>query len=353
LVAKKAIHPVLVDLAPAATFISYFHSIFRPTHRQFAVLAEAFESAQGKFCDFYITAHTGWPAAQEAPKKGNPGGGRHAKEFGTLKFTVWSDIVRCPECSHEMCLWDVTVTLPKNHVENDFPCPKCSAQLTKEVKGASGKGASVVERVLEKYHDDVLRQTAHRLKRVPVLISYDFKGVRYEKLPEEADLERISKAETQSISSWVPMVAIPKGDKTGDPYRAGITHVHQYHSRRTLHVLAFLFDQLRQDSGLMGFVTSILTRCSWQNRYMPQHRGNRSREVVGPLSGTLYIPPFSLEINPLEYCNEKSKEITKRLRAVRKSSAIITTQSASQLPQSLNSMVDYVFIDPPFGANLQ
>ena len=353
LVEKKHIHPVLVDLATAATFISYFHSLFRPNHKQLEILKEAFESAQAEFSDFCSTLHTGWPAAQEAPKKGNPGVGRHTKENGVLKFTVWSDIVRCPECGHEMCLWDVTVNLPNNHVNSDFPCPKCSAQLTKEVKGASAKGATVVERVLEKYHDDVLRQTAQRLKRVPVLLSYDVKGVRYEKLPEEADLERITKAETQPLSSWVPIVAIPKGDKTGDPFRAGITHVHQYHSRRTLHVLAFLFDHLRQDSGLMGFVTSVLTRCSWQNRYMPQHRGNRSREVVGPLSGTLYIPPFSLEINPLEYCKEKSKEITKRLHAVKKSSAIISTQSASQLPPSLKNQVDYVFIDPPFGANLQ
>jgi adenine-specific DNA methylase len=247
----------------------------------------------------------------------------------------------------------VTVSLSDNHVQNDFPCPKCGAQLTKEVKGASGKGATVVERLIETYFDDVLGRTAQRLKRVPVLLSYDVGRIRYEKSPDDDDLARINRAESKPITAWVPVVPIAKGDKTGDPYRAGIAYIHQYHARRTLHVLASLFESLRGQRGLVGFLTSILTRCSWQNRYRPQHRGNRSREVVGPLSGTLYIPPFSLEINPVAYGQEKSREITKRLGAISRTGAIISTQSANQLPDSLAGVVDYVFSDPPFGSNLQ
>jgi hypothetical protein len=101
-------------------------------------------------------------------------------------------------------------------------------------------------------------------------------------------------------------------------------------------------------------MTGILTRSSWQNRYMPQHRGNRSREVVGPLSGTLYIPYFSLEINPVEYLYEKGLSALQSLAKKPSPKVFISTHSASSMGKVMpEKCIDYSFIDPPFGANLQ
>jgi 16S rRNA G966 N2-methylase RsmD len=344
---------VLADLSSSAGFISYFHSRFRPNQRQRELVASTFDSAQRQFEKYYKTKHVGWLASSEAPVAGRNPGQSTAVQHGQVVFTVWSEVVRCPDCGKETPLWDATVDLPRNSVAIDFGCSQCDAHLTKTVKGAKKRGSSLVETVHETVFDQGVGRGVKRVKRVPMLISYEYQGKRFEKYPDEDDIAAIQDAETASVGDWFPTAPIPAGDKTGDPKRAGITHVHQYYPKRTLASLAFLASRLRGEPGLIGFVTSILTRCSWQNRYMPQHRGNRSREVVGPLSGTLYIPPFALEINPISYGQTKSKQILRRLAQLDPANVIVSTESAAGLHEGMEAQIDYAFIDPPFGANLQ
>jgi len=344
---------ILSDLSTAATFISYFHSLFRPSPRDRQLVAETFRQARAKYRDFYQTRHTGWLAASEAPENYTDAVTSTAREHGDIVYVVWSEVIRCPECGEEESLWSASVDLPRNSVSADFSCRRCDALITKTIKGAKKRGSIVAESAMEVVHDRALRANVQRVKRMPALISYNFKGRRYEKAPDSEDLARIAKAEELKIDEWYPADAIPTGDKTGDPLRAGISHVHHYYPSRTLAVLAFLSDRLRSRPGMIGFLTSILTRCSWQNRYMPQHRGNRSREVVGPLSGTLYIPPFALEINPVEYGETKSRNILTRLARIPAARAVISTEAAASVGQKVAGIVDYAFIDPPFGFNLQ
>lgn len=84
---------------------------------------------------------------------------------------------------------------------------------------------------------------------------------------------------------------------------------------------------------------------------MPQHRHNRGRAVVGPLSGTLYIPYYSLEINPIYYLQKNINSISGAFSNISNDNYIISTQSSTSL-NFPDECIDYIFLDPPFGSNL-
>jgi 16S rRNA G966 N2-methylase RsmD len=345
---------ILLDLSPAATFISYFHNCFRPQPKHFQLIEELLESLRVEFDAWYGTPHSGWAASTDAARDWQT---RSAKSRGTgrTRFVVWSTIVACPECGHSTSLWDLCVDLHRNTSADVFDCPSCDAVLVKERKFAKKHNGHLVQPVKESFHDLQLGKTIQRVKRAPVLVSYEFEGTRYEKPPGPEDLENIRLAESKRTIHWCPTDRMPEGDESRRNDEAGLTHSHHFFPARTLHVLASAWDFLcKHDPGLRGLVTGILTRSSWQNRYMPQHRGNRSREVVGPLSGTLYVPYFSLEINPVEYLYEKGKSALRSLSQKPSPKTFISTHSASSISSVLpEKSIDYSFIDPPFGSNLQ
>lgn len=351
---KSNLLTVLLDLSPASTFISYFHNCFRPKHKHFQLIEDLLALLRAEFDSWYSTSHTGWASSVEAPKNWQARSGKSGGT-GRTKFVVWSTIVACPECAHPASLWDMCVDLPNNTSADVFNCPSCKAVLVKERKFAKKHNGHLVQPVKESVTDLQLGKTVHRIKRIPVLVSYEVNGTRYEKSPGVEDLEHIRLAESKRTTHWCPTERMPEGDESRRNDEAGITHSHHFFPARTLHVLAAAWEFLcKHDPGLLGLVTGILTRSSWQNRYMPQHRGNRSREVVGPLSGTLYIPYFSLEINPVEYLYEKGQSALRSLSQKPTPKAIISTQSASSMSSVLpDKSIDYSFIDPPFGSNLQ
>jgi hypothetical protein len=84
------------------------------------------------------------------------------------------------------------------------------------------------------------------------------------------------------------------------------------------------------------------------NRFMPKHG---SRALVGPMANTLYIPPMYVENNPIDQFNFQTKKI---LKAFLSNHTLNAGQigSATSLPNLANNTIDYVFVDPPFGANI-
>ena len=86
--------------------------------------------------------------------------------------------------------------LPKNASADVFHCPSCKAVLVKERKYAKKHNGQLVIPMLESIHDLQLGKTIRRVKRIPVLVSYDVGGKRYEKAPSAEDLENIRSAES-------------------------------------------------------------------------------------------------------------------------------------------------------------
>ena len=179
--------------------------------------------------------------------------------------------------------------------------------------------------------------------------------MRYEKWPDDEDLDLIAKSD-QLLPSILPIPVMFKGERWGDTWRAGVhtgvTHWHHFFTNRVLYALGILISKTFSNRQLWFAITAGLQRVSRLNRYMPQHRDNRSREVVGPLSGTLYIATIGLELNPLHYLREKRKAMKEVWSRAPRGQKLVTTQSATQLKSIPNDSIDYVFADPPFGDNL-
>ena len=77
---------------------------------------------------------------------------------------------------------------------------------------------------------------------------------------------------------------------------------------------------------------------------------NRERPFGLPskLSGTLYVSSMIREINVIDFINRKIERYHKKAKGVN----VISCASTTTNYQLLNNSLDYIFLDPPFGANL-
>lgn len=331
--ARKA---VLVDLSPAATFIAYNYNT--------PVDVQAFEREARRILDevekecgwMYKTRHVVDGKVQK-DKNGDP-------ILGKINYTIWSDVFICPHCSAEMVFWNVAIDKEEGKVRDDFPCPHCGADLTKRS----------LERAREKVFDRDIGQAITRARQVPVLINYSVGNKRYEKEPDEYDLELIRKIEESEIPYWYPTDRMPEGYNTEQPRVShGITHVHHFYTRRNLWVLASVWAQFRR-------ATESFMWISGQHRDLTKLVGVDIKKLFkgggGPFSGgvkgTLYIPSILVEKPVYVSLSNRLKTIVRAMREHFNENVItISTHSMTQI-DSRDCSMDYIFTDPPFGGNL-
>ena len=332
--ARKA---TLVDLSPVATFIASNYNTPVET-RTFEREAKRILKEVDDECGWmYETTHT------------------DGKTKGRIKYTVWSDVFLCPNCGTEMIFWDVAVKKEKAEILESWNCPQCSTILAKSIK--KEEGAQKVDIAQEVIFDRLIGETVYKKKQVPVLIHYSVGSKRFEKRPDAADLSLFKKIEDTEISydyPSLPMMLV--GKKWGDTWRAGvhsgITHVHQFYTKRDLNVISAFIDKAKKNQfavyqSLMLVVTSLLLYSSHLSRWRLENKS-------GPLSGTLYISSTTMPLDALTIMPGRIK----RIAAAKKSlvgfgeKTVITTMSSTNLKNIPDRSIDYVFIDPPFGGNL-
>ena len=206
---------ILVDLCPAATFIAYNYNTPVDTE-EFLEEANRILAEVEKECGWmYETLHT------------------DGKTKGRINYTVWSDVFICPYCQNEYVFWHAAVSKEKGRVLREYTCPVCGAQINKRQ----------CERAKTTFYDQVIGQGITQAKQVPVMINYSVGKKRYEKGPDQFDLELLEKIEESTIPYWFPTnPMMNKGKRWGDTWRAGyhfgITHAHHFYTKRNLWVLA-------------------------------------------------------------------------------------------------------------------
>ena len=205
---------------------------------------------------------------------------------------------------------------------------------------------------METIYDSILGKEISQVKCVPILISYKVGTKRFTKKPDDADIENIEKSSHLTGSS-IPTYEMEKGDrwKRDGLGLKGISYTHHFFTPRNYNILSSLYkhsssDDRRINNFLRIWNTSTISRLHKLNRYIPKH--NRH---VGPMSGTLYVSPLWVEISPFYFIEDKLKT-HKSLCLPKAHSCFVSNGSAAELPINDNS-IDYIFTDPPFGANLQ
>lgn len=319
---------ILSDLSPAATFIAYNYNT--PVDvAAFQKEAERILSEVEKECGWmYETRHIV--------------NGREQISFdekpitGKINFTIWSDVFICPTCSNELVYWFVAIDSETEEINDRFKCSHCESELRK----------ADCTRAMVQHFDKKLGETVSIAKQIPVMINYSVGKKRYKKTPDEYDLALIEKIDNMEIPYWYPMDKLPEGDKTVEPIRLGIVHVHQFYTQRNLWALASAVDRTHFDRTLF-ILTAMMKTLTKMFRWAPH-----GKHTAG-MSGTLYIPSITHEY-PIFGVIERRLVLYKEwLDAVRhfRNDAIITCSDLANTTL-LDDSIDYIFTDPPFGGNL-
>ena len=320
-------YPVLNDLSPIATLISKNYNAeievdgFAKEAKR--ILSEAREECGWMYC----TA----PGPEVAHSLFD--------SDGQINYTVWSDVYICPHCGNEIVFFDAAADQKTGKVEGNFSCESCGASLTKRE----------CEAAYEYYFDEALKENRRTIKQKPVLISYQYSGKRHTKKPDQKDLEVLKRIEQSEIPYWYPAIRMCEGRESRRNDKIGLTHVHHYFFKRTLFVLAKIYDLINQSEYadvLKIWFTSQIINISKMNRYRPQ-----VSFPYNPLSGTLYVSSMVNEANPFSAYEGKIKRFVEALANSANNTACISTSSTTCLLLP-NDSCDYIFTDPPFGSNL-
>lgn len=322
---------VLNDLSPAGSFIAYNYNT--------AVDVEAFEEevkstiaeVEEEFGWMYETTHT------------------DGKTIGKVNYTIWSDIFICKECSGEIVFWDAAIDIHNADVRDEFSCPHCNAVMSK----------NIANRAWESKYDIKLERTIKTAKQKPVLIIYSIPGSkeRLEKKPDALDLDKIKNINEIEISEWFPSIELPDGYNTRQPIRShGFNHVHHFYTHRNLIVLSSLFSKVKNHRFKYLFTGFIGGATKLNQFHLKNYVFGGGGFNPGPRKGTLYAPSISMEVPIFSLCLDRLRTQSRASKSqinFRRDNFILSVGSASNVGLKINDgMLDYIFIDPPFGANL-
>ncbi|MDR3292428.1 MAG: site-specific DNA-methyltransferase [Methanobrevibacter sp.] len=264
------------------------------------------------------------------------------KEYGYLyniddennvqrNFAVWSEVQTCPFCSNDYLYFDAES--PKKNI---IICPKCKVELNiNKLKCKLGDNNKGIFKPVEIHFIEGNKRKSIKINK-------------YEK-------EILEKIEKIQIPYWFPETKLFDGYNTSQPIRShGFDEIKNFFTKRNMLTLSAFCNEIKNydidnsyKKKLIYAITGAMIRLTNLNRYMPSH--NRH---VGPLSGTLYIPKLFAEINPFKNIKEKINSILKAKYDYKPNNFLVSTQSATVMSNIKENIIDYIFIDPPFGENL-
>lgn len=312
-------HAICSDLSPLGSFLSYNYNSSFDNYKTTQTVEHKLKELENKLDHLYYTKHS-------------DGG------IGVIKYTIFSDVFICSSCLSDIILFNVSLDKDKGKVKDTFKCPTCNAEHKKR---------DLQRKFINKY-DNVLNETVKIAEVIPVLITYNYKGKTFQKTPDIYDINKINEIENITLSSWVPIEKMPDGYNTNQPKKShGVEYVHQFYTKRNLIVLSEINESL--DISEKFLFTGLLTRSSRQARFLVKNYFHGGGGWVGTsLSGTLFIPSFSIEVNPFLTAKNRLKSFAIR-PVISKTVSCISSATKTSI---LSDSIDYIFTDPPFGANI-
>lgn len=251
-----------------------------------------------------------------------------------INYAIWSDIFTCPGCGKEIVLWDSVVSEDTKTMVDSFNCPYCGMDNSKKS----------LNRAQETIYDKVLAETSIKAKKQMVRINYTLpNNKRGEKVIDYNDLNTIEKC-SEIVLHKFRTCELPKGDKVSDATKLGINYTHQFYTYRNFVYLSRVYELIKDDTTLLAWFTSVQQNSTLMYKFRTDRKG-------GILNGTLFFPSISYENNPYYQLKRRIDDIIAAHYSQRGNS-VITLASATNLSTLGNNSVDYIFIDPPFGANI-
>jgi hypothetical protein len=329
---------ILNDLASAATFIAHNYNMGFDIEIFMKEAERVIQECMSQF---------GWMYETSKPKDDYS---FDVGEVGVISMTVWSSELICPHCGEDFVFMIEGVD-ENGKVKSKFNCPKCGAEITK----------TQANRKEETYYDELLNKNITRASQVPVFKVYKYKGKKYEDPLDEYDFEVIKRVNNISLFGMnIPAEKMLFRDgKWGDIHRSGyhkgFTHTHHFYTKRNLIALSALYTSIEKCENhrvremLLFALTGAMPRLNRTNKYLPS-----LKMAPGPITGMLYIPSLYPELNVFNGFQNKIDDIIRFYHSseFKDNNVVVTNQSSDSLKNIRDNVVDYIFVDPPFGDNI-
>ena len=257
-----------------------------------------------------------------------------------VNYFVWSKVLSCKNCGAELVVHDLSYDYKTQTLYNKLTCPNCGMVQDKNE-------AARVETMI---YDEYINETYSQNKYVCCLANVSIKG------RGRSFVKANNKVDYPEFVGYLPTNLLGDKEQWGDTWRlgshVGFSRVHNFYHKRTQYVLSYLYnlinrEQLELKDTLMFIFTSMLPKLTVMNRYMPQHG---SRALVGPLANTMYVPPMGVENNPIDQFEYQAGKVLRAIANCHRGS--VTQISSASNSQVEDESIDYIFTDPPFGANI-
>jgi predicted RNA methylase len=267
---------------------------------------------------------------------------------GTIRYTIWSDVLLCPACRQPSLLWDGCVSRRPARISDRFTCPEC----------ATTTPLDQVERCTELQPDLLLGGSRALRRREPVWLYGISAGKHWSRAVTVDDRKLIANLQQASIPPAVPQIAIPWGDLYRSGYHVGISHLHHFYTARNLLVFANLWARTWAFANPLGEALRF-----WLLSYNAAHATIMTRVVAktgyddlvvtSAQPGVLYVSGLPVEKNLFSGLRRKLKTIAAAFGIMHPLVGRVEVRQQSSCSVDLaDNTVDYVFTDPPFGGNI-
>lgn len=251
----------------------------------------------------------------------------HCSSAARIEYTVWSDTLDCVGCGSRIRFWD-SARQADGTLSKTLTCPRCATGFRKA--------------------DATLRTPE------PVLVSVSCPSCRRREQREPTRRERAAalRSRRAQCADWYPTASFEPWREMwrGQHRDLHIDTAADFFTERNLVALAAAWraaDEAPERDLLRFATTAIVNRASRRYQWNPKRPTN-------VLSGTLYVASLTYEFNVFSLLRRKLAAMATLAEALRDApgTCTVTQSSATSLAHLGSGSVDYVFTDPPFGANI-
>lgn len=265
----------------------------------------------------------------------------YRRDAGWSDYTIYSAIVECSNCQHQFDQWTESFDPESRDIAAEMKCPSCGSNIA----------SKTLTHVRTAVRDPILGAVIQTKKRIQRFAKVRPSSGSATDTWLNEDGNSYAAVEADLLGLKVPVVELPtmyESHYKRNLTLEGVTHFHHFYTPRNLLACARLWDLLRDKDPLFRFA---FLNTSWHATLMRRYNAGGGHR---PKTNTLYIPALSSEGRVSKIYEKKLEDIVRFLDAKRgvELRPAVSTGSASNLAELPDSSIDYVFVDPPFGANI-
>ena len=316
------------DLSPMASFISYNYNSKVDLDELNKLAGDISDRVNAECSWMYETIHT------------------DGSTKASINYMVWSDVYSCGNCNEDLVFWDYSVNVEDATILDEIDCLSCGSK--QKIKKQN--------RVQYTFVDPLTQELREKALQVPVLKYYSVGKKKFVAPISDFDKEIIRKIENLQINFETKSFPLPDGYNTRQPIRShGFRNVHDFYTKRNLIALDKFKKEIAasENKNLLFLLTGMTVRSTMMNRiHLKNFVFGGGGWNAGHRKGTLYVPSISIETSPLVQIKDKLKLANRAFQITKNNESVISTNSATDLNHIDDESIDFMYLDPPFGANI-